>query len=231
MRKILSLIILLSLFGYGRLVGQLTMSQISNPLVNFQPEIDLDQVYPIIAVIHNIGPTQLQSTEAIVHFALLTNSTVGQGQPITFQTKSYGNPVIQPGDTLGIPVDFSLPSNFYFAFGGGSTIIVWPTMSGYPTLDSLEVPIYIIPFSGTDEMNDQNKEPLLYPNPLTEGHLTITGIDNITSIRIMDVSGREVLNIHNQDIPVVPKPIQSGVYIIHIQDNKGNSWVRQFIVK
>lgn len=229
MRKILSLIILLFIFGYGRLMGQLTMSQITNPLINFQSDIDLDEVYPIIAVVHNIGPTQLQSSEVVVNFALEVGGA--GGQPIVFQTKSFGNPIIPPGDTLGVPVDFSLPSSFYFAYGGGNTIIVWPAMIGYPTLDSLEVPIYIIPFSGTDEMNDQNKEPLLYPNPLTEGHLTITGIENITSIRIMDVFGREILSIHNQDIPVVPKPIQSGVYIIHIQDDKGNSWVRQFIVK
>ncbi len=229
MRRILSLIIVISLLGYGRLMGQLTMSQITNPLINFVPEIDLDEVYPIIAVVHNIGPTQLQSNEVTVTFALQTNSTLGQ--PVIFQVETLPNPVIPPGDTIGVPVNFSIPSSFYFAFGGGNTVVVWPSMSGYPTLDSLEVPIYIIPYSGTEDINENDKQPTLYPNPLTEGYLTITGIDNITSIRIVDVSGREVLYINNQEIPVVPKPIQSGVYIIHIQDHKGNSWVRQFIVK
>lgn len=229
MRKILSLIVLLYVIGYGRLMGQLTMSQITNPLINFQADIDLDEVYPIIAVVHNVGPTQVQSNEVVVNFALDVGGA--GGQPIVFQTKSFANPIIPPGDTLGVPVDFSLPSSFYFAYGGGNTIIVWPAMIGYPTLDSLEVPIYIIPFSGNEEINNHEKEPVLYPNPLIEGHLTIAGIENITSIRIVDVSGREVLNIQNQDIPVVPKPIQSGVYIIHIQDNKGNGWARQFIVK
>ncbi|MCX7745173.1 MAG: T9SS type A sorting domain-containing protein, partial [Flavobacteriales bacterium] len=211
------------------LMAQLTMSQITNPLINFQQDIDLDQVYPIIAVVHNIGPTQVQSSEVVVNFALLVGG-VG-GQPIVFQTQTFGNPVIPPGDTLGVPVNFSLPSSFYFAYGGGNTIIVWPSMVGYPTLDSLEVPILIIPFSGQEELNQNQQQPILYPNPLTEGYLTITGVEGITSVRVMDISGREILQICNNDIPKVPKPIQPGAYIIHIQDNKGNTWVRQFIVK
>ncbi len=209
--------------------AQIRMSQTIGPLIGFQTNIDLDAIYPILAVVENASSNYVQGSEIIINFAIY-DPGVG-GLPYVFQQETFYNPNILPGDTLGVPVNFSLPSSVYFSYGGGggNTIVVWPAMIGFPTLDSLEIPITIIPFSGIHE--EVHSSSLIYPNPVTNGCIYIVNITNIEMVEMFDLYGKTIFQWNNyQATGLSLPPIKTGVYWLHITTQSGETRWEKIIV-
>jgi len=209
--------------------AQIRLSQTIGPLIGFQTDVDLDAIYPIIAVVENASSNNVQGSEITVNFAIY-NPGVG-GSPFLFQQQSYYNPNILAGDTLGVPVNFSLPSSVYSSYGGGGgcTIVVWPAMIGFPTLDSLEIPITIIPFSGTQEV--ENSSSMIYPNPVTNGYIYIVNIYNIERVELFDLYGKTIFQWNNyQATGLSLPPITPGVYWLQITTQSGETRREKIIV-
>jgi hypothetical protein len=205
------------------------MSQTYGPLIGFQTDIDLDAIYPIIAVVENASSNNIQGPEIIINFAIY-DPGVG-GLPHVFQQETFYNPSILPGDTLGVPVNFSLPSSVYLSYGGGggTTIVVWPAMTGFPTLDSLEIPIIIIPFSGTPDIVQTSS--MIYPNPVTNGFIYIANINNIERIEMFDLYGKALFHWNNYQTSVLSlPPITPGVYWLQISTQAGETLIEKIII-
>ncbi len=76
---------------------------------------------------------------------------------------------------------------------------------------------------GVEEMS--SVPPLsIYPNPVTDGVLTIANAPTDADITITDIQGREVHRTHNTKSGVIDvSTLNEGIYILHIYDREGQS--------
>jgi len=70
---------------------------------------------------------------------------------------------------------------------------------------------------------------LVHPNP-NSGVFTIAGLSSANTIQIMDIQGRPIpCLLHNSDIELVHA--QSGIYLVQIVHESGNSSIHKFVVE
>lgn len=62
----------------------------------------------------------------------------------------------------------------------------------------------------------------VFPNPVSEGNFTISGIDGITQIELMDLTGKKITGFMNlnQSSLQVAVDVPQGVYILNLSDGK-----------
>lgn len=90
--------------------------------------------------------------------------------------------------------------------------------------------------STTLSVNDlgANVSVRLFPNPITNGKITISNAETVEDIAIYDVLGKEVIRFNNKGIEEETYDITnltSGTYIIRIIDIKGNIDHKKLLVK
>ncbi|SNR78296.1 Por secretion system C-terminal sorting domain-containing protein [Lutibacter agarilyticus] len=84
--------------------------------------------------------------------------------------------------------------------------------------------------SGTLGTNDYAfNNVAVYPNP-TSGILNIEGVNDISSVKLFDITGRKILetsNLSNNQLDI--SILNSGVYILSIEDSNKNVLVKRFV--
>jgi hypothetical protein len=102
-------------------------------------------------------------------------------------------------------------------------------------LAALDLPVVVMDVVvSRSQTQDYSSQVYLAPNPATQGHFTasIYG-ERITSLRMLDINGREVFAQHNLsavavDVPTVGLP--AGVYLVHITAPNGYA-IKRMMVK
>ncbi|WP_046759261.1 InlB B-repeat-containing protein [Kordia jejudonensis] len=123
-------------------------------------------------------------------------------------TLQMGSPAIDTGDNALLPASFTDDLN-------GNTRIVGGTidMGAYeydPTLSTEEVSVRPLSFT-------------IYPNP-TKATLNIQTTENIQTVTIFDMTGKQILKTNQTTINV--RKLQSGMYILQVTSNQKNSTKR-----
>jgi hypothetical protein len=73
-----------------------------------------------------------------------------------------------------------------------------------------------------------NADVIVYPNPMNES-LTVSMLSNhkLQSAIIYDLVGNEIIRSNKSDIDV--SHLQSGVYVIRVIDNNGNTYSQKVV--
>ena len=96
----------------------------------------------------------------------------------------------------------------WFASASGAT---------YPSLHDLKSEFSSLHMADQDQ---PVREIELYPNPITEGRLTITASDNISSVQILNITGKVVFsqeydsNTNRVDLEL--DKLEKGIYLVRI---------------
>lgn len=128
--------------------------------------------------------------------------------------------------------------NAHFGIGTATSIdevhIIWP--SG--TIDVIENPainqsLMVVEGSSPLSLADFNEDQInIYPNPVNNV-LNISNIDLLTikSIKIYNQLGQEVMNHTSLTNSINVSPLQKGVYILTIETNENQKYIKNFIKK
>jgi hypothetical protein len=89
--------------------------------------------------------------------------------------------------------------------------------SSIPSIVELRAEYKVLQGTGFDQ---PSREVELYPNPVTEGRLTISASDKIVSVQILNITGKIVFNQeYDSDINFVNlelDKLEKGVYLVRI---------------
>ena len=99
-------------------------------------------------------------------------------------------------------------------------ILLWAaSVSGakFPTLHDLKAEFRSLPMADQDQ---PVREVELYPNPILEGRLTITASENISSVQILNITGKVVFNqefdSNTNRVDLELDRLAKGVYLVRI---------------
>lgn len=87
--------------------------------------------------------------------------------------------------------------------------------------------VNVAPTTGVNELH-RNADVMVYPNPMNET-LTVSMLGNhkLQSAIIYDLVGNEIITSNKSDIDV--SHLQSGVYVIRVIDNNGNTYSQKVV--
>jgi hypothetical protein len=75
----------------------------------------------------------------------------------------------------------------------------------------------------------------IYPNPVTEGRLTITASEDILSVQILNIAGKTVFNQdyepNTTSVMVEPDNLEKGIYLVRISFANKISHTEKIMVK
>ena len=84
-----------------------------------------------------------------------------------------------------------------------------------------------------DDQPDYNVE--IYPNPVTEGRLTITAANNILSVQILNITGKIVFNQEYQpntnSVNIELNKLEKGIYLVRINLNGKENHTEKIMIK
>jgi endo-1,4-beta-xylanase len=86
------------------------------------------------------------------------------------------------------------------------------------------------PESNIEEINFNDNEISMYPNPLQGDQLTIAGLEGPSLVTIHDMSGRRVFEIQTDKNTITLHPnLKQGVYLVKVNGDKSN--VKKLFIK
>lgn len=89
--------------------------------------------------------------------------------------------------------------------------------AGFPALNNLKAEFRSLPKADQDQPV-RNVE--LFPNPVTEGRLTITASENISSVQVLNITGKVVFNqeydSNTNRVDLELDKLEKGVYLVRI---------------
>jgi hypothetical protein len=95
---------------------------------------------------------------------------------------------------------------------------VWTLASSLPSLDDMNASMYRTYFQPGQDQTLHEVE--LYPNPVTDGHLTITSTESILSVQILNITGKIVFNQEFQpntnSVDLELDKLEKGIYLVRI---------------
>ena len=146
------------------------------------------------------------------NIALLTTMNGGRGYIITVASaewKQYSQVVTTVAGTTAMSFEI---------FSGTS---LTPQLPGIITVDD-----FVVTEDPTSVKTIASEGLVVYPNPITNSNLTITGIKGMVSVSIFDITGRTVyLNkLSGENLISVPRSTfkRSGLYIVNVFDGITN---------
>lgn len=148
-------------------------------------------------------------------------------QIMVVKTDLYGNSGCR---NIPLPLtvsNFSSLSTFWSSYGSASTsTTINPTLPS--ATSTLAVNQICIGNVGINEM--ENDSPIVYPNP-SSGSFTFKGLKKNSVIKIMDITGREILiqNFTTDITTINLASFASGIYIYKTEDNKNKIKVGKLI--
>jgi len=76
------------------------------------------------------------------------------------------------------------------------------------------------PFMITDGTDQPEKDVEIYPNPVTEGRITITSSESILSVQILNITGKMVFSEDYQpntnSVVIELDKLEKGIYLVRI---------------
>ncbi len=97
---------------------------------------------------------------------------------------------------------------------------IWATVvtaNSLPTVSEFNAPNRAYYQPGQDQLV---REIELYPNPITDGHLTITSTESILSVQILNITGKIVFNQEFQPntntVDLELDKLERGIYLVRI---------------
>ncbi|MBN1181960.1 MAG: T9SS type A sorting domain-containing protein [Bacteroidales bacterium] len=97
------------------------------------------------------------------------------------------------------------------------------TSNGGPNLDKMEVSGLNLKSAGliSQSGNEVEEKVLVYPNPISDGIVTVANIRDYNNLRIIGVDGRIVLNkqLIGESNVQLEKPSKVGLYLIVLSNN------------
>ena len=76
------------------------------------------------------------------------------------------------------------------------------------------------PFVNSERADQPEKEVEIFPNPVTEGRITITSPEGILSVQVLNITGKMVLNQDYQpntnSVVVELDKMEKGIYLVRI---------------
>ena len=118
-------------------------------------------------------------------------------------------------------------TNFFL---GNAVNMVYDDLKVYPrALNQTEIlALYNAPTLSTENSTTRNSEFLIYPNPAKD-FVTISTKNDIRSVEIYNMTGQKVMTTNQKKIDV--SSIVEGVYIVKVQDLKGEVSSKKLIIK
>jgi len=123
-------------------------------------------------------------------------------------------------------------SGLLTAIGNGTVTVTAFAGDGSGLIGYLDVSINN-QISGIEDKGSGNTENvIIYPDPAVNGGFTMQGIESITQVKILDLTGKQVkkLNVLNQSSVYIKLDTEPGIYIIEIY-NGVNFFYRKIIVE
>jgi hypothetical protein len=114
-------------------------------------------------------------------------------------------------------------------------IFIWAAMataSSLPTVSEMNSinRTYFQP--GQDQLA---REIELYPNPVTDGHLTITSTESILAVQILNITGKIVFNQEFQpntnSVDLELDKLEKGIYLVRISFTGKETHTEKIMVK
>jgi uncharacterized protein YjdB len=121
-------------------------------------------------------------------------------------------------------------SGLLTAIGNGTVTVTATAGDGSGVTGTLDISI-INQVTGIEDLENTGKF-VIYPNPVVSGSFTIQGIESITKVTVVDLTGTKVkeLNVMNQSSIDIKLDIEPGIYIIQLFD--GQRFIfRKFVVE
>jgi hypothetical protein len=99
-------------------------------------------------------------------------------------------------------------------------LLLWAaSVSGtdFPSLNNLKSEFRSLHLADQDQ---PLREVEIYPNPITEGRLTITASDDISSVQILNITGKVVFNqeydSNTNRVDLELDKLEKGIYLVRI---------------
>lgn len=171
--------------------------------------------------------TGLDGLTAIIPFSYEPESALFK----TYSSEQRKKPLIDSDGTIKLSGENSVAFGAGFAYGFYEPELI-------PGLDQLNVRRAVVPCLGACEFvvengtgtPDINTDLIsLYPNP-TQGQIQIRGIENIHRICVFDLAGKVVYNTYGNRKNVHLSQLQSGLYLMLIDTEKG-TFTKRFQIK
>ncbi len=101
-----------------------------------------------------------------------------------------------------------------------------PALPGNP----FSMPVYRL------EMGDQPEKDIeIYPNPVTEGRLTITTTESILTVQILNITGKMVFSQEYQpntsSVVVELDKMEKGIYLVRVGFTDKTSYTEKIMIK
>lgn len=139
-----------------------------------------------------------------------TGSTLLQVDSVSFSAQ------LAPGDSIPFTrtENYLFPGNYRM---GGNIVVIWPSSMTAPTTDSTVFQtVFVVGGNMIAEISD-DKNIRIFPNP-SHGNVSILskGHENdVRSIKLMDVSGRELITYRNTNM-VSLEDYADGIYFLEV---------------
>jgi hypothetical protein len=183
LKRILVMSVLLCCSFAGSAQVQLTIDS----LVGFPDSAMAGQSFPITTIVSNSGGTPFQGTLQIA----IQSQTFGSPGAIDYLYFNNTPIIILAGDTVHLtsPNGYSFDTTFFRP--GNNVVVVWPVSSQILQIDTAITSLYLITFSGIQEVGEH--PIVLSPVPAREIIRVKTGSEiPIEHVRIYDCQGRSV---------------------------------------
>jgi hypothetical protein len=90
-------------------------------------------------------------------------------------------------------------------------------------------------FLAVEDPDQPERKVEIYPNPVTEGRLTITASEDILSVQILNIAGKTVFNQdyepNTTTVVVEPDNLEKGIYLVRISFANKISHTEKIMVK
>ena len=164
-----------------------------------------------------------------IAFLSQTNST---GTPFQIGDLDLTSGVIQPGDSLYVPLDYFIvtPQN---SNQGSNVMVIWPTSPGTTPSDSAETDYEVDGATAAVDAGDSYVNPIqIWPNPCSGSLNLHTDQANLkgSRVRISDIQGRLITEVPLQFDHVFDfTKTGPGIFLLQIEKPNGTIFHRRII--
>jgi hypothetical protein len=131
--------------------------------------------------------------------------------------------LLNPGDTVAKTIIVHVSGPQFMV--GPSVVVIWPISTHGHALDSLTLHINVLEPSGITGIDEQSIKAYAINNMMM---LQVEQDIQLRQVRILDVSGREILNQINPSA-IIPLPqMESGIYLMEITYNNNQRKLFKF---
>ncbi|HBF20748.1 MAG: hypothetical protein CMI36_00340 [Owenweeksia sp.] len=210
-------------FDGGDFSNPPTILKTGKGIANSIVQLDSTVYYATNQGIYFFGPDGIESIlsgqpsvaidyyKGYIYYANIQTGTIGR-----VHIASGSNTILVSGlnDPVNLRID-TVNEALYFLESG--------TSSGQYFDGTLKVVDISYLHIGVDEAPSVSSLSI-YPNPISDGVLTIANAPTDSEITITDIQGREVLHTHSTESGVIDVSIlKGGIYLLHVSSREGQS--------